>query len=167
MLWPFKESIALNKQGSIIELHNSTIQDFGKQCKKEFADIVVVNPPYYKSEQAQSKNEAIALSTHEIALSIDDVIEQSAKLLKYGGKFYMVHHVDRLVEIICKMSKAQLEPKQIQFVQPKPKTCANLVLIEAIKGGKTGLKVKEILVFRDENGEESQDVKQIYGRPLK
>ncbi len=160
----FKESIKLNGQEKVVEVLNLAVQDLEKHIKTESASVVVVNPPYYKKEQAQNKNQAIAISTHEIALTIDDVINESARLLKYGGKFYMVHHIDRLVEILCKMSKAKLEPKQLRFVQPKPNTEANLVLIEAVKGGKTGLKVKDVLIFRDQDGEESKEVKEIYGR---
>lgn len=159
-----KESIQLNKLNDKIEVVNKRVQNLNDEIQRGSVDVVVVNPPYYKKEQSQNVNVAIALSTHEIALTIDEVFEESARLLKYGGKFYMVHHTDRLAEMISKMVKFGLEPKVLQFVQPKPKTESNLVLIEAIKGGKTGLKIKEILIFRDENGEESLDVKKIYGR---
>ena len=76
----------------------------------------------------------------------------------------MVHHTDRLVELIVKMTKYQLEPKIIQFVQPKQHADSNVVLIKAVKGWKTGVKIREVLVFRDENGDESDAVKKIYGR---
>ena len=159
-----KESVDLNNLKDTIQIINSPIQELDDKINRESIDVVIVNPPYYKKEQARNDNLAIALSTHEIALTIDEVFEQTARLLKFGGKLYMVHHTDRLVELIVKMSQFKLEPKIIQFVQPKPKVNANLVLIEAVKGGKTGVKIKDVLIFRDENGEESLDVKKIYGR---
>ena len=160
----FNESNQMNGFDKKIEVCNTSIQDFKKVRKNELFDVVVVNPPYYKSDQSQNSNKAIALSTHEIALSIDDVFCESSRMLKFGGKFYMVHHTDRLVELIVKMSKHQLEPKVIQFVQPKVNSDANLVVVQAVKGGKTGVKIKNGLVFRDEDGNESEAVKKIYGR---
>lgn len=160
----FNESINLNKQSHQIKVVNEPLQNISRNKNFVGADVVVVNPPYYEATHTSNKNEAIALSTHEIAVTLDEVLIESEKLLKFGGRFYLVHHTDRLAEIMHKLVQLNLQPKQLQFVQPKPDEPANLVLIEAVKGGKVGLKVNEVLIFRDKNGEETEAVKKIYNR---
>ena len=159
----FDESKKINNQNNITVL-NMPLQKLSEVLSAGSADVVVVNPPYYKQDQAKNSNPAIALSTHEVAVTIKEVFSETSRLLKFGGAFYLVHHVDRFAELVAGMKDCGLEPKIVRFVQPKAGKDANLVLIKAVKGGKPGLKVKNVLIFRDDNNEESLEVKQIYGR---
>ena len=159
----FEETKKLNKHDNI-EIVNLPLQNLCGTIKNEVADVVIVNPPYYEKEKSKSKNVAIAMSTHEVSVNLDECIKESARLLKFGGKLYMVHHTDRLAEIICKLKEYKLEPKVMQIIQPKPNENANMVLLQAVKCGKVGLKVNAPVVLRDANGEESEQAKVIYNR---
>lgn len=156
-----KRSVAYNNLN--IEVLNIDLKFAPQELGAEVADIITVNPPYNKIGET-SKTDEIALSTHEILASIEEIASVSAKLLKYGGKLLMVHRADRLVEIFSSLTKNGLEPKQLQIVYPKLSKEPNLVLIEAKKGAKSGLKILKPLILMNEDGTETDELKKIYGR---
>ena len=59
-----------------------------------------------------------AIARHEIKCTLDDVIREAAKVLKPGGRFYMVHRPRRLVEIMNLMSVYKIESKRLRMVHP-------------------------------------------------
>lgn len=125
-----------------------------KYIKADSVDIISCNPPYFieANHFLEHKNEHHALARHEITITLEEWIKMSSKLLKMGGKLYCIHRPERLTEIFEMMKRYKLEPKVIQFVHPKCNKIANMVLIEAIKYGKSGLKVlPSITVFNDNN----------------
>lgn len=156
-----KRSVAYNNLN--IEVLNIDLKLAPQELGAEVADIITVNPPYNKIGET-SKTDEIALSTHEFLVGIDDISSVSAKLLKFGGKLLMVHRADRLVEIFSSLTKNGLEPKRLQIVYPKLSKEPNLVLIEAKKSAKTGLKILKPLVLMNEDGTETDELKKIYGR---
>ena len=76
---------------------------------------------------------------------VEDIIKESARLLKSGGNFYMVHRPERLVDIFYYMRKYKIEPKRIRFVQPNKESAPNLVLIEGSRSGRAFLKFENPL----------------------
>ena len=105
-------------------------------------DVVCANPPYYLPTQKKlSGNKKIDIAKFEMELSLNNLCLTASKLLKFGGKFYMINDSERIAEIIDTLSHFKLQPKVIQFVFPKQAKSSNVVLIEAVKGGKPGAKV--------------------------
>lgn len=133
----------------------------------ESVDVITVNPPYNTTNLIQSTCDEIKLATHEIATNLLEIAETSKKLLKFGGKLFMVHRVDRLVDIIYSLRQNLIEPKVLRFVYPKLEKEPNLVLIEAKKGAKPGLKICGPLILCNEDGTETDELKQIYNRKQK
>ncbi len=95
--------------------------------------------------------------------TLDDVVREAAKLVKPGGRFYLVHRPQRLMEIITAMKQVKLEPKRLKFVHPFIDREANMVLIEAVRGGGAMVKVeKPVIVFR-KPGVYTEEIREIYG----
>ena len=84
-------------------------------------------------------------------------------LLKNNGTFALVHRPERLIEIINLFQKYGIEPKKIQFVYHKTGKEANILLIEGIKNGKSGLKILDPLIVHDENGKYVPQVRKMFG----
>lgn len=156
-------SINLNNLGDKIKILNLDLKhlEFGKDT----IDVVTTNPPYMKSGGALiNSEENFAISRHEIACTLEDIISVSEYLLKPLGKFYMVHRPDRLVDIIYLLRKYNIEPKYIRFVQPKINKKPNLILIEGTKFGKPDLKFYDPLIVYNEDGSYTDEIYDIYGR---
>lgn len=158
-----EESVKLNNIKNIT-IYNKDILHAPKVLQGKVIDVVVVNPPYY-STGIPSENQSIAMATHEISTNLKSVAEIAGKLLKFGGRFYMVHLAERFAEICSELIKNKLQPKQVTFVRPTPNKEYNLVLISATKGGKVGLKYSE-LIIQDENGNPTKEILKMYNKKL-
>lgn len=146
-----------------IEVINDDLKNLKKILGSETVDVITVNPPYNKVGDTSEIDE-IAISTHEIKTNLDEIAKCASNALKFGGKIYMVHRADRLADIMCAFRKCNLEPKVLRVVYPKLTKEPNLVLIEAKKGAKSGLKIMKPLVLNNEDGTETEELKQIYCR---
>lgn len=159
-----KRSVELNNLEEKIKILHMDLKDLPKQFGKNTIDTITSNPPYMKSGGALiNPKENFAISRHEIACTLEDIVKVGEYLLKPLGKFYMVHRPDRLVDIIYTLRKYKLEPKYIRFVQPKIAKKPNLILIEAMKDGKPDLKFYDPLIVYNEEGTYTDEIYKIYG----
>ena len=105
-------------------------------------DAVFANPPYMKTDSGKRNNaDEKYIARHEVMGAISDFCACASRLLKYGGKFYVVWRPDRLSELFSAMSLYSLEPKTMTFVHANENREPSMVLICAVKGGKPSLKV--------------------------
>lgn len=127
-------------------------------------DVVTSNPPYMKGAHGlQNPGEAKAVSRHEVLCTLADVCAAAGKLLRSGGRLYMVHRPQRLIEIAEALRKSRLEPKRLQFVHPFSDREANMVLIEAVKDGKSQCRVEKPVIVYQEPGRYTKEIYEIYG----
>lgn len=126
--------------------------------------VVTSNPPYMNDLHGiKNPDSALAIARHEVLCTLEDIIKSAAKMLKSNGKFFMVHRPHRLVEIMEWMSKYKLEPKRMCFVHPYADKEANMVLIEAAKGGGHFLKLEPAMVVYERPGVYTKQLLEIYG----
>ncbi len=104
-----------------------------------------------------------AISRHEVLCTLEDVVREASRLLRPGGRFYMVHRPHRLIEIITALTKHKLEPKRMKFVHPYVDKDANMVLIEAVRGGKPMMKLEAPIIVYKEQGVYTDEIYDIYG----
>ena len=72
-------------------------------------------------------------------MTLEEIIIEASKLLKYGGYFYVVNKEERLTDIIVYCRKYGLEPKELKIL-PSTKG-ANVIMLKAKKGGNSGLTI--------------------------
>ena len=75
----------------------------------------------------------------------------------------MVHRPRRLIEIIQTMKKHGLEPKRMKMVHPYVDREANMVLIEAVRGGGALLKMEAPVIVFNEQGGYTEQSRVTYG----
>ena len=128
-------------------------------------DLVVSNPPYFAADSGYTAPEAgRAAARDERFCTLDDLCTAAAYLTRWGGAFCLVHRPERLSEIFCALSTHGLEPKRLRTVQHRSGSAPNLVLIEARRGGKPGLRLEAPLLLTDAAGGDSEEAKKIYHR---
>ena len=115
-----------------------------KNVKSLFAcgsfDVVTCNPPYMIPGTGKTNlSESVKIARHEILCNLEDVICAAAYLLKSGGRFYIVHRAERLVDVLTLMRKYRTEPKRLTFVSATPESEPSLILVEGQKDRKKGL----------------------------
>ncbi len=128
-------------------------------------DLVVSNPPYFAAGSGYAApDEKRAAARDERSCRLEDVVAAARYLTRWGGRFALVHRPERLSEALCALTAAELEPKRLRMVQPRPDASPNLVLIEGRRGGKPGLEILPPLLLEDVSGADSAEVKRIYNR---
>ena len=127
-------------------------------------DVITTNPPYMIGGHGLANPEsAKAIARHEVLCTLDDIIRESARTLKAGGRFYMVHRPFRLAEILTVMCEAKLEPKRMRLVYPYVDKEPNMVLIEGIRGAKSRMTVEPPLIVYEKDGSYTQEILEHYG----
>ena len=158
-------SVRENNMDEQIMLINGDVKDIENYFEAESMDIVTCNPPYFKYQDNSlvNDNDVKTVARHEVKLNLDDVLKASKYILKTGGTFAMVHRPDRMIEIINIMQKYGIEPKKIRLVYPKIGKNANILLIEGIKNGKTGLNIMSPLYTHNDDGSYVSEIKKMFG----
>ena len=158
------KSIAINNLSQRIKIINDDVKNVSNLYESDSFDIITCNPPYFKTTEDGyfNVNKSKMLARHEICLSLEDIFKHARKILKNGKKIAIVHRVDRFVDIIVTMKKYNIEPKRVRFCYPKVGKEANIVLIEGVKNGKTGLKILPNLIIHNADGTYTDEVKNMF-----
>lgn len=157
-------SVALNGLEEKIDIVTGDIKEAGRIFDAASFDVITCNPPYMIGRHGlKNPDDAKAIARHEILCTLEDVAEQTAKLLKPGGKFFLVHRPFRLAEIIVTLKKYKLEPKRMQLVYPFVDKEPNMVLLEAARGGRPRMTVEKPLIVYREPGVYMAEIYDIYG----
>lgn len=159
-----RRSVMYNHLENKIKVVTGDIKDASKIFGASSFDVVTTNPPYMIGEHGIScATDAKAIARHEVLCDLDDILRESAKLLRPGGRFYMVHRPFRMAEIFSKMVAYKIEPKRMQLVYPYVDKEPNMVLIEGLRGGKSRLTVEKPLIVYKEQGVYTDEIYDIYG----
>lgn len=143
-----EDSVKYNNLQKNIEIINKPLQNISDEIGKEKYEIVVCNPPYKQvGENLKNVKQDIAIARHEIKVTLEEIICEAAKLLKFGGKFYTILKEERLCDLITLSRKYNLEPKELRIITSVKG--ANVVMMQASKGGKSGLKISMIAGDKD------------------
>ena len=159
-----RRSVEMNHLEEKIESVNGDIKEASRIFGAASFDVVTTNPPYMNdSHGLKNPTEVKAISRHEVLCTLEDVVREGAKVLKSGGRMYMVHRPHRLIEIITAMKQYKMEPKRMCMVHPFKDKEANMVLIEAVKGGGSWLKMEAPIIVYKEPGVYTDEIYDIYG----
>ncbi len=159
-----RRSVEFNGLSEKIEIVTGDIKEADSLFRPASFDVITSNPPYMRKEHGLANpEEPKAIARHEIFCTLEDVVHQTAILLKPGGHFYMVHRPFRLAEIFVTLVRYKLEPKRMQLVYPYVEKEPNMVLIEAVKDGGSWMKVEKPLIIWREPGVYMPEIKDIYG----
>lgn len=158
-------SIKENNMHNQIELINDDAKNLVDRFESDTFDVITCNPPYFKTKnkEFENDNEVKSLARHEKSLTLEDVFMISRKLLKNNGRLAMVHRTERFVEIVEMARKYNFEVKKVRFVYPKRVKNSDLVLIECVLNGKSGLKMLPPLIVYEDDGEYSLEVIKMFG----
>ena len=160
-----RRNVSFNNLEAKINIMNEDLCNLDRFFAAGSFEAVVSNPPYLPLEGSKIKeNDYVAAARHEIHATLEDVVSEAARLLKYGGHFFLVHRAERLTEVIETLSEYNCQAKEMRLVQPRKNKEANIFLLKAKKGSNPGLRVKPTLIIYQENSSEyTAELKEIYG----
>lgn len=159
-----RRSVVLNHLEQDITIVTGDIREAAKQFGAASFHVVTSNPPYMIGNHGlRNPEEPKAIARHELLCSLEDVIKAASRVLHPGGRFYLVHRPFRLAEIFTVLVKYKLEPKRMRLVYPYVDKEPNMVLLEAVQGGRSRITVEKPLIVYREPGIYTDEIYDIYG----
>ena len=136
-------SVAYNHLEEKITIVTGDIKEASARFGAGSFEVITTNPPYMIGQHGiQNDASAKTIARHEVLCDLDDILRESAKMLKQGGRF---------------------EPKRMRLVYPFVDKEPNMVLIEGLRGGKSRLTVEKPLIVYKEPGVYMPEIYDIYG----
>ena len=124
--------------------------------------VIFSNPPYMKEECGKaSQSVSKQIARHEVFGGISDFCHSASRILKTGGRLYLVYRPDRLETLMYALKSNGFSPKRMTYVHSDTEHSPSSVLCEAVLGGSESLYVTPPL-FLKVNGTDSEDLKYIY-----
>ena len=159
-----RRSVKHNHLEDKITIKTGDIKEAADYFKAASFDVITTNPPYMIGQHGITNiNSAKTIARHEVLCTLDDILRESARLLKFHGRFYMVHRPFRLVEIFTKMAAYGIEPKRMRLVHPYVDKEPNMVLIEGSNKGKSRIQIEPPLIVYEKDGSYTRDLLLNYG----
>ncbi len=159
-----RRSVLLNHLEDKISIVTGDICDASEQFGASSFSVITVNPPYIISSHGLTNgSDAKTIARHEVLCTLKDILRESAKILPHHGRFYMVHRPFRLAEILSEMRAFGIEPKRLRFVHPFADREPVLILVEGLRGGKSGMAVEAPLIIHEADGTYTQEMQIKHG----
>lgn len=147
-----------------LRVHNADLKSLDGVLPAGSFELVVMNPPYKpKDDGLRCERREVAIARHEIMCNTDDITSAAARLLNTGGRLCMCQRPSRLCDVMVSMRLHGIEPKRLRMVHQREGTRPNLFLIEGKKGAAGGLIVEKPLFIENQQGDFSDEIKEIYG----
>lgn len=161
-----RRNVALNSLEERVTVIKKDIREIGSRAPslEHRFDIVVSNPPFRRPGTGLiSPGEERAVARHELKLKLPELVRAAHSLLRSKGRFFLIHHPERLAELAGTLREKKMEVKRLRFVHSNILSGAKMVLVETVKDGAAGLKVDRPFFIYDTSGGYSDEMREVYG----
>lgn len=140
-------SVRLNHLEERIKIIQGDIKEAAGLFPAASFDVITSNPPYMINQHGlENEYEPKNIARHEVLCNLEDVVKAAAYLVKPGGSFFLIHKPFRLAEIFSVLMQYKMEPKRMRLVHPYVDKEPNMVMIEAVRGGRSRITIEPPLV---------------------
>jgi Predicted O-methyltransferase len=158
-----RRSVALNGLAGRARIVCGDLKDAPRLVGRGL-DVVVANPPYERAGSGRASGKAhVDIARREVCCTLEDVVSAAAKLLRTGGRLYMIYRAERFAELMQRMREARVEPKRIRLVSQRAGEAPNFALAEGRRGAGPGLMFLPQLAVYGADGAYTPELRQIYG----
>ena len=141
-----KINMETNQMNDRVQIIKGDMKSLHHQMMDGPVDVVVSNPPYRKIDSGRINPDKMkAIARHELAITLNDVVDTAKSLLKTAGKFIVIYPAWRMTDLLTCMKQRGVEPKRLRAVHSRFGDEARLVVVEGMKGGQSGLVVESPL----------------------
>ncbi len=158
-----KRNLMLNNLEDRLQILCMDLKELPGKFPPASFDWVTINPPYRRINTGRiNPNPQKAIARHELFVSLKDICEIMAYLLREKGKAFLIYPAPRITSLLIQLRAAGLEPKSLKPVYPKPGEKACWILIEAVRKGREGLIFDMPLWVEDEHGRYTEEVNKVF-----
>ncbi len=114
----------------------------------EKTDVLICNPPYFTcSNMNEQTKEKFKITKYELCTNLEEIFISAQKILKFGGKFFLIHISSRVQEILYLAQKYNFFCKEMQVVYPNKNKISHLTMFYFTKKGKPECKILSPIVL--------------------
>ncbi len=125
-----------------IEFIHTKLQNFATSIK---FDHIISNPPFFE-KSTKSPSSLKNTTRHTDTLPLQDLLQESKKLLTINGKISIIYPVRYLNDIYSVCKKIQLYPQRVYLTRSKPEREIKRVLVELGLTPNTNPKQIELII---------------------
>ena len=146
-----RQNVKANGFEDRIRIIENDLQTVNPEALGFSADLVESNPPYRQADSGRiNPNEQRALARHEIALTLEGLLQAVRRVLRTGGYFWTIYPTQRLPELINRMQAFNIEPKFMRLIYARQASTAKLALVAGVKAARAGFAVgPPLFIYRD------------------
>jgi tRNA1Val (adenine37-N6)-methyltransferase len=158
-----RENAKFNGLEEMTRFYCADLREYRSIWGAQSYDRVVVNPPYDELPRSnRSPYDARAAANQGLECTLAEVVGAARYLLKNRGRLNVILRASRAAELLTLLEAANVAPKVMKSVHPKPGADAASVLVEAVRAAGSGIKVKTPLFIRGTGGEETPELLAAY-----
>jgi tRNA1Val (adenine37-N6)-methyltransferase len=126
-------------------------------------NTVICNPPHIEKSCGRINPAGhLAVSRHEIEITLDEVVKAAKRMLSPLGRLIMIYPAKRLADLAERMRSCGIEPKKLTILYTKADADAKRVIIEGIKGGRPGILITKPLIIHNPDGTYTETARRIF-----
>lgn len=145
-----KENFLQSPWSERLNCINLPVQDFCKDCTKQY-DLIVSNPPFFTTI-IKAPDEKRAMARHADTLPFADLLKVASQLLNDRGKLAVVLPVEMRSGFLTETIKNNFWVHRQTMVRPFPDKSPVRVLIEASKNKIENIKLDELTIRESPGG---------------
>jgi tRNA1Val (adenine37-N6)-methyltransferase len=158
-------NVRLNRRDRRVKIISGDVRAIEGIVKAASYDMVVCNPPFRKPSSGRvSPDEERKIARHEICGTLDDFLRAGRYLLPAKGRMALIYPAVRSVDLLESMRQAEIEPKRLRMVHSYADTEASLVLVQGVKGGRSGIQIMAPLAVYEKAKRYSAEVGRMLAR---
>lgn len=159
-----RRNMELNGLSDEVDVLEADLCQASEYLGKNGFDAVVANPPYFKAGSGLLNPASVkAIARHEVACTLEDVLRESAALLREGGSLFLVFRCWRMGEALALLPGTGLKARRLRIVHSFRGDSGELFLLEAKKGARDGLVVEAPCLIYEAPGVFSEEVRKACG----
>ncbi len=163
-----RENLLNNDFAERSDIRSGDLRQTVKTLPNGRFDLVISNPPYYMQKEGAggkaSPDRERSIARGESACSLEELCVAASMLCRSGGRVFLCYKPERMTELFETLHRNRLEPKRLRVVYHKRSSRSSLLLLEARKEGRPGLRIEAPLLLYEENGVETEEYRRICHR---
>ena len=141
------ENVSESKWKDRITIKNISLQDYLKQCTRQY-DLIISNPPYF-DDSFKPPEESRSQARHTENLSFDDLVTGVRTLLLPEGKFYVILPLTEGKSFIEKMKTEGLFCNELVRVKSKADRVEKRLMMQ-FSFQKSPIKESDLIIRKDD-----------------
>lgn len=143
-----RKNVRLNDLQDRVEILTGDVRSIENAARAEGFHAAVCNPPFRKPTSGRvSPDDEKRVARHETAGALGDFLRAAAFLLRAKGRLTIIYPAVRSIDLLAEMRRMGIEPKRMRLVHSFVDSEAALILVDGVKGGRSGVEILAPLII--------------------